>query len=106
MALYEQRTYTIYVGHMNDVIGLYTSAGWPALEKYKDKLVGYFTGDIGGMNQLVHLWRFDDDADRRQHWKNLFADPAFIDDFAAKFRPLVQTQEVKLLHAAPWGHHP
>jgi hypothetical protein len=23
-----------------------------------------------------------------------------------KFRPLVMTQEVKLLHAAPWGPHP
>ena len=24
----------------------------------------------------------------------------------AKFRPVVMTQEVKLLHAAPWGPHP
>ena len=30
----------------------------------------------------------------------------FTEGFAAKFRPLVMTQEVKLLHAAPWGPHP
>ena len=37
---------------------------------------------------------------------SLFAYSAFIDGFAAKFRPLVQNQEVKLLTAAPWGPHP
>ena len=26
--------------------------------------------------------------------------------FASKFRPLLITQEVKLLQAAPWGPHP
>ncbi len=30
----------------------------------------------------------------------VFADPAFMDGFAAKFRPLVMSQEVKLLNAA------
>lgn len=108
VAIYELRTYTLHVGKMGEASELYAKFGWPALENggHAKKLVGYFTGDTGTINQIVHLWKFDDDADRRQHWKNLFADPAFIDDFAAKFRPLVQTQEVKLLHAAPWGHHP
>jgi putative tryptophan/tyrosine transport system substrate-binding protein len=29
-----------------------------------------------------------------------------VEGFASKFRPLVMTQEVKLLTAAPWGPHP
>ena len=53
----------------------------------------------------MHLWKFDDDADRRKSWQLLFANPDFM-DFAGKFRPLVMTQEVKLLLAAPWGPHP
>ena len=67
---------------------------------------GYFQGDTGTINQLVHLWKFTDDAHRRAHWAAVFADPAFMDGFAAKFRPLVMSQEVKLLNAAPWGPHP
>jgi hypothetical protein len=31
---------------------------------------------------------------------------ADIEGFAVKFRPLVASQEVKLLTAAPWGPHP
>jgi hypothetical protein len=105
MALYELRTYTLYVGKLGEVTELYKTEGWPALEKYQDKIVGYFTGDIGALNQLVHLWKFEDDADRRRHWAAVYADEAFM-AFAQKLRPLVQKQENKLLMAAPWGSHP
>jgi len=70
MALYELRTYTLYVGKMAEVVKLYQEIGFPALQKggQDKKLVGYFQGDTGMINQLVHLWKFDDDADRRAHW--------------------------------------
>ena len=29
-----------------------------------------------------------------------------VEGFAVKFRPLLASQEVKLLTAAPWGPHP
>jgi hypothetical protein len=35
-----------------------------------------------------------------------FANKDLVEGFASKFRPLVMTQEVKLLQAAPWGPHP
>lgn len=108
MAIYELRTYTLQVGKMAEAVRLYTEFGYPALQKggFDKKLVGYFQADTGTINQLVHLWKFDDDADRRAHWAALFANTAFMEGFAAKFRPLAQTQEVKLLLAAPWGPHP
>jgi hypothetical protein len=72
---------------------LYQELGFPALKKggYDKKLVGYFQADTGVINQLVHLWKFDDDADRRKHWAGVFADKDFVEGFASKFRPLVMT---------------
>jgi NIPSNAP len=105
LALYELRTYTVTVGKMADVVALYQEQGWPALARHPDRLVGYFTGDVGAMNQLVHLWKFDDDADRRAFWAGVFGDAEFM-AFAARLRPLLQSQENKLLSAAPWGPHP
>jgi len=64
MAIYELRTYTFQVGKLDQAKTLYVEKGWPALKKYQDKLVGYFVSDVGPLNQLVHLWRFEDDADR------------------------------------------
>lgn len=105
MALYELRTYNLYVGKLGEAVKIYANEGWPALQPHKDKLVGYFTSDVGTLNQLVHLWKFDDDADRRAHWKAVFANQDFM-AFAGKLRPLIMSQENQLLNAAPWGPHP
>jgi hypothetical protein len=105
MAIYELRTYDVVVGKMSQVVELYKTEGWPALAKHPNRLVGYFTGDIGALNEVVHLWKFEDDADRREFWAGVFADPEFM-AFAAKLRPLLQSQQNKLLMRAPWGPHP
>lgn len=108
MAIYELRTYTLYVGKMSEAVKLYTEFGYPVLAKhgFDKKLIGYFQGDTGTINQLLHFWKFNDDADRRAHWAAVYANKDFMEGFAAKFRPLVMTQEVKLMMAAPWGPHP
>ncbi len=107
MALYELRTYQVYVGQMAEAVRVYQEYGWPALQKggFDAKLVGYFISDTGELHQLVHLWRFDDDADRRDHWRNLYGDVDFM-AFAGKIRPLILTQKNQLLQSAPWGPQP
>src|SRR6266571_4768271 len=88
---------------MAEAVKLYQELGFPALQRggQDRKLVGYFQSDTGTINQLVHLWKFDDDSDRRAHWASVYTNKDFVEGFVAKFRPLLMTQEVKLLHAAP-----
>ena len=107
MPIYELRTYALRVGVLNEAIGYYKELGWPALQKggFDKKLIGYFIADTGTINSLIHMWKFDDDSDRRAHYAALFEYDDFM-AFAAKFRPLVQTQEVQLLTESPWGPHP
>ena len=62
-----------------------------------------YTPHVG---KMADLWKFNDDADRRAHWASVFANNDFVEGFAVKFRPLLASQEVKLLTAAPWGPHP
>jgi len=105
MAIYELRTYTVQVGKMPTIIDLYKNEGWPAISKHPPKLVGYFIGDVGALHQLIHLWKFDDDADRRAFWAGVFADEQFM-KFAVQLRPLLVSQENKLMLESPWGPHP
>ena len=107
MPLFEKRTYDVTVGKMPELIGHYDSEGWPALEAggFGKHLVGYFISDTGPLHQLIHIWRFDDDAARRDFWSRLYADGDFM-AFAAKIRPLIRAQEVQLLQPAPWGPNP
>ena len=105
--IYEKRTYSVTVGQMTEVIRLYSTLGYPALEAggFSKQLIGYFTSDTGELHQLMHLWRFDSDDDRRAFWKRLFEDQDFM-AFARQLRPLIKTQSNQLLLAAPWGPHP
>jgi hypothetical protein len=105
MAIYELRTYSVTVGKMTEVVSLYSRLGWPALEKHPQRLVGYFTGDVGAINELVHLWKFNDDADRRAFWAGLAGDAEF-QAFVSQLRPLLKSQSNKLLLNAPWGPQP
>jgi hypothetical protein len=108
MTIYEMRTYPLQVGKMAEAVKLYTEFGYPALQKggQDKKLIGYFQADTGMINQLVPLWKFDDDADRRAHWAALYSNKDVVESFAVKFRPLLASHEVELLTAAPWGPHP
>ena len=105
--IYEKRTYDIRVGEMQEVKRLYSTEGWSAISTggHDKHLIGYFTSDTGDLHQLIHLWRFENDADRRDFWAKLFADEKFM-AFAKQIRPLILKQNVQLLVAAPWGHHP
>ncbi|MBW1781594.1 MAG: NIPSNAP family protein [Deltaproteobacteria bacterium] len=107
MTVYEKRTYSIKVGEMSEVVRLYSDEGWPALEAggFAKNLVGYFISDTGQLHQLIHLWRFESDSDRRDFWKRLYADKDFM-AFVPQLRPLILAQEVQLMISAPWGPKP
>jgi hypothetical protein len=90
MPLYELRTYTLYVGKMAEAVKLYQEIGFPALQKggQDKKLVGYFQSDTGTINQLVHLWKFDDDADRRAHLGSRVREQGFCRGLCLEVPPL------------------
>ncbi len=107
MSVYEKRTYSVNVGQMSTIVRHYVDEGWPVLEAtgFGKRLVGYFISDTGPLHQLIHVWRFDDDNDRRDFWKRLYANEEFM-AFAVKIRPLIHKQDVQLMLSAPWGPKP
>jgi len=105
--LCEKRSDSVAVVQMSQITRLYTELALPALEAggFGPHRVGDFVSDTGELHQLVHLWRFDGDDERRAFWTRLFDDPAFM-GFAQRLRPLIRRHEVQLLLAAAWGPHP
>ncbi len=78
MSIYELRTYTLQVGKMGEAAEAYKNLGWPVFERVGEgRCLAYFTGDVGAMNQIIHIWKFADDADRRAFWGRLYADEGF-----------------------------
>ena len=97
--IYEFRTYDLVPGSVPEVMQRFGES----YKKRKDfsKLAAFFYTEIGPLNQIIHIWQFQDDNNRRKLWKTIYADKDFI-KFASEFRPLVLTQENKLMTCAPW----
>lgn len=100
--IYDHRTYTIQPGKMGEFLKVYEAKGWPLQKKYLGEPLGYFTSmDIGELNQVVHLWRYESLADRAERRAKLQADPAWP-DYLGSALPLVQHMANKILTPAPF----
>jgi hypothetical protein len=73
------RTYTTKPGRVVDFVDIYRQYGWPLQKKYLEHCVGWFSGLEGTLNQIVHIWAFDSQADREKRRLAMYEDPAWLD---------------------------
>ena len=52
-------------------------AGLPVQTKHLGNPVGYFTTEVGNVNEIVHMWGYADLADRTKRRAAMAADPAW-----------------------------
>ena len=98
----DHRTYTLHPGKINDFLRVYQEQAWPLQLKYLSDCAGWYVSmDIGQLNQVVHLWRYKDLADRAERRNRLSQDPAWPVYLAAA-TPFIQHMENKILTAAPF----
>ena len=61
----EVRTYTAQTGGGTARwLEYYEKHGLPPSRRHLGQLVGFFTSEIGPLNQIVHMWRYESLADR------------------------------------------
>lgn len=61
---YELRTYTIKPTRLADWLSLYEKEALAVQQEHLGKLIGFFTTEFGGINQVVHIWGYDSLDDR------------------------------------------
>ena len=74
----DHRTYDFHPGTMAEWIALYRREGLPVQERHLGRLVGFFTVEIGALNQVVFIWAYDSLADRERRREAMEADPDWI----------------------------
>jgi hypothetical protein len=73
--IYELRTYQLRMGALPTYLDLAENKLLPALAEHGIKPVGFWTTEIGTLNEVVHLWAYKDLNDRQQQWGKWFQDP-------------------------------
>ena len=94
--LVEQRTYTTHPGKWRDYLMLYEAQGLEVQRRILGRMVGYYYSEIGGLNQIVHLWAYEDLNERAARRAELMADADWR-AYVVNMLPLLQNQESKIL---------
>ena len=97
--IYEMRTYRLKTGSVPAYLKLVEEEGIEVQASHLGQLVGYFSSEIGELNQIVHVWAFQSLDDREARRAALAADPRW-QVFLPKIQALIETMENKILKPA------
>jgi hypothetical protein len=100
--IYEERTYRLKTGRVPEYLRHVEQEGIAIQRGHLGQLVGYFSTDIGPLNQIVHIWAFESLDDRARRRAALWQDPAW-QAFLPKIQALIETMESKILKPAPFS---
>lgn len=101
----DHRTYVTHHGKLDEFLQRYEAMGLAVQQEYlgRDALVGYFVTDIGPLNQVTHLWRYDGVGDRAERRARMEEDPRWK-AFKAANAGTFASQENRILR--PVGFSP
>ena len=97
----EERIYTLQPGQAGAYLKAYEAEGMAIQKPILGRMVGYYQTEFGPLNQVIHLWAYESLAEREERRVRLLSDERWK-AYAAKVRPMVVTQENKLLIPAPF----
>lgn len=97
----EMRTYTLAAGSTPRYFALYAEKGLEPQTRILGRLVGYYAVEVGGLNQVCHLWAYDSFEDRQRRRADLWADADWL-AYVREVGPLVLKQENQILTPAPF----
>jgi len=97
----EERIYTLQPGKVPAFLKLYQEEGLAIQTRILPAMVGYYTTEIGTLNQIVHMWAYEDLKQRADYRAKMQADPGW-QAYAPKVQALVQHQETRILVPAPF----
>ncbi len=99
--LVEQRTYTTHPGKWRDYLALYEAEGLSIQRRILGRMVGYYRTETGALNQIIHMWAYEDMNERAERREALMTDAAWR-GYVTRMLPLLQSQESKILLPAPF----
>lgn len=76
--LFDLRTYRVRPGTLAGQLEHYERNGHPTQSRYLGEPLFYGVVETGDVNSYVHIWRYNDAADRERRRAALYKDPAWL----------------------------
>ncbi|RWR27717.1 NIPSNAP family protein [Sinirhodobacter populi] len=92
----DERSYAIHPQYVKDYLTIYEAEGMALQVSFLGDLVGWFTTDVGTVNEVVHIWRYEDLGDRERRRAAMEASPEW-QVFRKKTSHFVQSMRSRIL---------
>jgi hypothetical protein len=92
----DHRTYELLPGRLRDFLAVYEKDGFPVQTRHLGQPLGYYTTEVGNVNEIVHIWGYADMADRTRRRAAMAAAPAW-QAYLQKSREFLKTMNNKIL---------
>ena len=76
--LYDVRTYECRPGTIKMHLDLYEKHGKAPQARALGNPLAYLVGETGNPNRYIHIWVYENAADREERRKKMVADPEFL----------------------------
>src|SRR5258705_6496388 len=97
--IYELRTYTVKPGTIGDMVKAASTVSRDIRGDNFGKLEGYWSTEIGPLNQVLHMWSYRDFEERAKLRAELSKNPRWGGEYLPLIRPMLMRQDVRLLNA-------
>jgi NIPSNAP len=105
--LFDHRTYTVRAGTLQKHLEIYREFGLAVQKRHLGEPVAYLVTESGPLNTYVHIWAYQDAADRARKRAAMQADPEWIAFLARSAEAgYLLSQENKLMTEAPFFQLP
>jgi hypothetical protein len=98
----EERTYTLYPGKMAEYMRIYAEHGVAIQTRVLGNLIGYFSSEIGELNNVVSLWGYES-MEARTRLRAQLQDDEGWRAYVPKILPLIQTMQNRILIPASFS---
>ena len=104
--IYDFRMYTLKPGATPEYMAAVEEVALPIRKKYGVKLAGWYYSEIGELNQVVHIWAFDDEAHMAEAKAKVAGDPDWAGKYMPRVRPLIESQKTYLMKSPDFAPVP
>jgi hypothetical protein len=100
--IYEQRTYSVKPGMLNEYLAFFRDVGMPVRQEHNN-LVGFWFTEFGPLNQVVHIWKYDSLEHRAALRAELMRNPQWANTFLPKAMAMLDRMDSVILNSASFS---
>ena len=98
--IYDYRMYTLKPGATADYRAGVKEIGLPIRQRHGVTLAGWYWSEVGALNQVVHIWGYDDVKHMEEAKHAFHTDPEWTGKYVPRAQPLVESQKTWTMNSS------